>query len=137
MGLYKIPDSEIWWAGISHQGARLRVSTGEYDRKAAQKFYDKRKAELHDQPIIKGTKWSDVVMKWVNHEIRSNSDILSLANFGRHYKDRPLSSVTPESIDEALRKFCKTDGTYNRYATIIAAALTLSKTSIKIQTSPE
>ena len=132
MSLKKRTDSEVWWLDITWAGGRLRESTGEYDRKAAQRVHDKRKAALHDTPILKGLKWSDAVMKWARAETRSDSDLLSLVNFSRHFKDRLLSSVTAESIDQALQKFCTTDGTYNRYATRVAAILKMSGSPTKV-----
>ncbi len=132
MSLYQPKDSTVWWASITLNGERVRFSTGEYDRQAALKVHDQRRAAQHDQPKLKGTTWGSAVMKWVGAETRSDSDIQSLAKFGRYYKDRPLSSVTADSIDEALKKFVKSDGTYNRYATTIAALLTLSRLNIKV-----
>ncbi len=132
MSLYKRPDSEIWWANCTVNGERIRVATGEVDKPAALKFEAKLKAARYDQPKLKGRTWGGAVMKWVQAETRSDSDIQSLAKFGRFYKDRTLSSVTAESIDAALRQFVKSDGTYNRYATTIAALLKLSGVSIKV-----
>lgn len=132
MSLYKRAGSDVWWATITINGERLRFSTEEYDRAAAQRIHDRRKANLHDQPKLKGRRWSDAVMKWAQAETRSDSDLLSLAKFGALYKDRLLSSVTAESIDTALRSFCVTDGTYNRYTTTLAAILRLSGARVKL-----
>lgn len=126
MSLYKQPGSEIWWASVTVSGERIRVSTGEYDQRAAQKFHDKLKAKRHDAPVLKGKKWSTAVIAWVDDEVRSDSDIQSLAKFGKHYPDRLLSSVTVESLDKALKTFCQTDGTYNRYVSRINAILKLA-----------
>lgn len=131
MSLYKLADSDVWWASVTVNGERVRFSTGEYDRAAAQKIHDQRKAKQHDQPKLKGKKWSDAVMKWAEAETRSQSDLLSLRKFALHYPDRLLSSVTADSIDKVLKAITKTDGTYNRYATTISAILRMSSVAVK------
>lgn len=133
MSLYKQPGSEVWWANISVPGhGRLRESTGERDRAAAQRVHDERKAALWKlDPALKGKTWGKAVQKWVAVEYRSDSEILSLAKFGRNFPDRLLTAITPEAIDTAL-KFCKTAGTYTRYRTMINAILHLSDVNLKL-----
>lgn len=132
MSLYRQKGSDIWWASITVDGERLRFSTGEYDRAAAQKVHDQRKAKQHDAPKLKGKTFGDAVLKWAQAQTRSESDLQSLAKFGKHYKDRLLSGVTAESIDKALCSFIKAEGTYNRYLTRINAVLALSGVKLKI-----
>lgn len=132
MSLYKQDGSDIWWASVTVNGERLRFSTGEYDRTAAQKIHDQRKAQQHDAPKLKGKTFGGAVLKWAQAQTRSESDLQSLAKFGKHYKDRTLANVTAESIDKALRSFVKTDGTYNRYLTRINAVLALSGVNLKM-----
>lgn len=133
MSLYKQPGSEVWWASVSVPGhPRLRRSTGEVDRVKAQRVHDELKASLWKvDPALKGRTWGKAVSKWLSVQDRSDSELLSLAKFARAYKDRPLSAVTPESIDEAL-SFCKTPGTYMRYRTMIAAILNLSDVKLNL-----
>ena len=113
-------------------GVKVRESTGEYDQKAAQRIHDKAKGEQHDAPKLKGKTWGQAVLKWAEAQTRSESDLLSMVKFGTFYKDRTLSTVTAESIVDALNKFTKTDGTYNRYVARISAILTLSGLKIKL-----
>lgn len=133
MSLYKQKGSEVWWANISLPGhPRLRQSTGEYDRPAAQRIHDELKASLwRVEPALKGKTWGNAVAKWLNAAPRSEPELLSLSKFCRGYKDRLLSAVTPESIDAALA-FCQTAGTYTRYRTTINAILHLSDMHIKL-----
>ena len=133
MSLYKQKGSEVWWANISLPGhPRLRQSTGEYDRPAAQRIHDELKAGLWKiEPALKGKTWGNAVAKWLNAAPRSEPELLSLAKFSRGYKDRLLSAVTPESIDATLA-FCQTAGTYTRYRTTINAILHLSDVHIKL-----
>lgn len=132
MSLYKQGGSDVWWASVTVNGERLRFSTGEYDRAAAQKVHDLRKAEQHSQPRLKGKTWGTAVLAWAEAEVRSESDLQSLAKFGGFYKDRSLTTVTAESLDEALRKFVKTDGTYNRYVARINAILKLAGRQVRL-----
>lgn len=132
MSLYKQPGSEIWWMRFTVDGVKVRESTGEYDQKAAQRIHDQRKGKQHDAPKLKGKTWGQAVLKWAEAQTRSESDLLSMVKFGTFYKDRTLSTVTAESIVDALNKFTKTDGTYNRYVARISAILTLSGLKIKL-----
>lgn len=133
MSLYKQDGSIYWWANISLPGQRrVRESTGETDRIAAQKRHDEIKAALWNQPVaLRGKTWGKAVEAWCAVESRSDSELLSLAKFSRKYKDRKLTDVTPESIDAAL-SFCKTAGTYMRYRTMIAAILNLAGAKPKL-----
>lgn len=133
MPLYRQPDSEVWYASINVPGhPRLRRSTGETDRVKAQRVHDEIKAGLWKvDPALKGRTWGKAVSAWVSAETRSDSELLSLAKFGRLYKDRPLTSVTPESIDQAL-SFCTTAGTYMRYRAMIAAILNMADVKLKL-----
>ena len=132
MSLYKLKDSNIWWADITVNGERLRFSTGEYDRQAAQRVHDQRKGAQHDAPKLKGKTWGSAVLHWAEAQKRSQEDLLSLAKFGRVYGDRLLSRVTVESIEKALKTFDITEGTYNRYLNRICAVLNLSGVKLKI-----
>lgn len=127
MSLYKRKDSDVWWADISHPHLpRIRRSTGQTDRVAAQRVHDEFKAELWSRPVITGHAWSEAVMLWVGDKERSTSELLSLKKFGKRFKDRALSEVTRESVHNAL-SFAKTPGTYNRYRGMINAILNRAK----------
>lgn len=133
MPLYKQIGSVYWWANVSVPGQRrIRESTGETDRIAAQKRHDEIKAALWNEPVeLRGKTWGKAVEAWCAVESRSDSELLSLAKFGRKYKDRKLKDVTPESVDAAL-SFCNTAGTYMRYRTMIAAILNLADARVKL-----
>lgn len=127
MSLYKQHPDGPWWANITHDGERIRRTTGTHDRKEAQRVHDEIKASLwRTVPKLKGKTWGMAVLKWCEKEPRSESELLSLAKFGRIYSDRLLTSVDRESIHKAL-SFCKTAGTYTRYRTMIVAILNVAK----------
>jgi integrase len=127
VSLYKQKGSEVWWVDLRHAGGRVRRSTGEKDRGAAQKRHNQIQAELWALvPSGKGHTWGEAVIAWLDVEPRSDSELLSLAKFGRHYPDRALADVTRENVHQAL-SFCRSAGTYMRYRTMIAAILNLAK----------
>lgn len=64
---------------------------------------------------------------WLDQEERSESELLSLAKFGKRYPDRPIEEVSAESLESALN-FCETAGTYTRYRTMVTAILNVAKT---------
>ncbi len=129
MSLYKQKGSEVWWVNLRHAGQRVRRSTGETDRAAAQKRHNEIQVELWALlPNVKGHTWGEAVIAWLNVEERSDSELLSLAKFGRRFPDRALAEVTRDNVHEAL-SFCRTAGTYMRYRAMIAAILNLAKTA--------
>ena len=128
MSLYKRKDSSFWWVDISHPGLpRVREPTGTDNRQEAQRIHDEIKSGLWKRPrALSGNTWSRAVIHWCTQTDRSESELLSLAKFGRVYKDRLISDVTRESVHQALG-FCKTAGTYTRYRTTIQAILNAAK----------
>ncbi len=127
MSLYKPKGINVWYVNISVPGIpRVRQSTGTADRKAAQQIHDKLKADLWSRPVLRGRTWGQAALLWCRRETRSDSELYSLAKFGRHYPDRDIAQVNRENVDEAL-SFCKTAGTYTRYRTMIQAILNVAK----------
>lgn len=137
MSLYKQEGSEVWWLNVSHQGHRLRESTGEYDRSAAQRIHDERKAALWKLPKLKGKKWSDAVDHWLEMKSPSDAEVASLLHFSRHYPDRLLSAVTPESVHKVLSAMCDTSSTYNRHRARVVGILRLSKIDLALDKRDE
>lgn len=127
MSLYKQPGSDNWFVNIAVPGhPRVRRSTGTTDRVEAQRIHDEIKASLWSAPKLKGKTWGDAVVHWCKLADRSESDLLSLAKFGRNYKDRALQDVTRENVVAAL-SFCRKPATFNRYRNTIAAILNAAK----------
>lgn len=136
MSLYKREGSETFWVDIRHAGHRVRRSTGETNRAAAQRRHDEIKVELWNTiPITNERTWGDAADLWLDAETRSDSELLSLAKFQSFYSDRPLSAVTAESIETAL-SFAKTAGTYMRYRAMLMAILNKAKGKGWIDTLP-
>lgn len=135
MSLYKQKNSEFWWANISVPGhPRLRRTTGETDRVAAQRVHDELKAALWKvDPLLKGKTWGGAVLKWARVAERSDAELASIMYFGKHFPDCLLGNITPEMIDVALSQFCKTPETYTRHRARISAILRISDIHIKLE----
>jgi integrase len=132
MSLYKQPGSDTWYVNLSHPGfPRIRRSTGTADRGEAQKVHDQLKAELWNAKPISGMSWGKAVEAWCDAEPRSDSELLSLRKLGREYHDRPIEQCNAESFEKALA-FCRTAGTYTRYATMIEAIMNRAGCKIKL-----
>lgn len=135
MSLYKQPGSEIWWADVANQGERHRFSTGETNHIAAKRVHDERKAALWKiTPALKGKTWNNAIEKWLDKADRSYTELLGIKKFNLFFPDRRLSAITPEAVDEALSKFCKTGATYTRHRARVSGILNLSGISIKLET---
>ncbi len=134
MSLYKQPGSDIWWMRFTVPGyPRVRESTGTTDSKEAERVEIKRKAEVLSQPIaLKGKTWNNAVMKWVEHKDPSYTELLGIQKFNRFFPDRMLNTVTAEIVEAALKKFCKTSGTFNRHRARVLGILELSDVAIKL-----
>ena len=138
MSIYKRLNSDFWWINISHAGRRVRRSTGTADRLEAERVHDEIKADLwKTEPRLAGLTWGKAVDAWCEAEDRSESELLSLAKFGRGFSDRLLVNVTAEAVDTRLKAFCTTAGTYTRYRTMIAAILNLAKKRKWLREVPE
>lgn len=137
MSLYKREGSEVWWVNIRHAGRRVRRSTGTPDRAEAQRVHNEVQIELWTLvPNTSEHTWGDAVELWTAAETRSDSELLSLAKFGKGYLDRVLADMTAESIETALA-FCKTAATYMRYRAMIMAILNRAKAKSWIRELPK
>lgn len=132
MGIYKHEKSPYWWADVNVPGhPRLRFSTRTTDRIEAQKIHDRERAKLWNTPtqVERRTLLSTFVLEWCRKEGRTSSDIQSIRKFMAHYGDRCMTVVAQDraGIDQALRGFIHTPGTYTRYRARIRAILQLAK----------
>lgn len=137
MSLYKQHPDGPWWVNITHAGERIRRTTGTYDRQEAQRFHDELKAKAwKTTPKLKGKTWGMAVLRWCELKPRSESDLLSLRKFAKHFPDRLITQVTREAVDRALI-FCKSAGTYMRYRATIMAVLNVAKDEGWLQEVPK
>jgi integrase len=113
----------IWWIYLTHKGKRIRESAETEDRRKAQEYHDKLKAELWDRKEH-GATLADALTIWLKHKERSESDRSAIRVLLRHYPSRPISKVTQHGIVDALGS--RKAETKNKTLAIVRAALNLA-----------
>ena len=131
MSLYRRDDSKHWWARFTVNGKRIQVSTGTEDRKAAQEYHDRLKAQMWRQRHM-GEKprrvWQDAVVRWCEERTGKKSlrdDIAKFRWLDPLLNNRPLDEISRDEImGIAARKARETTkSTANRYLALIRAVL--------------
>lgn len=102
MAIYRQKGSSLWWIDITIAGRRIRESTGTADRKKAQEYHDRLKAQGWEQQRL-GTKahhtWREAVVRY----LRESEGKASIEN-DRHalrWLDPYLGEKTLDQIDKA------------------------------------
>lgn len=130
MALYK--RGNVWWITISHQGDRIQESTGTSNKIDAQRFHDKKKAELWNINKLNGkaTKdWNDAVLKWCAESQHKKSLLDDIRNFrwlDQHLNGLQLKDITRNVIEQIAlikEKGGVTPATVNRMLALIRAVL--------------
>ena len=137
MSLYKPPNSENWYLSISHQGQRIRQSAGTPDRKAAQEYHDKYKAELWREGKLGEpfATFGDACADWLASGDRGESDRYRLrAVLSKIGARTSLSAISARSVADALSG--KGDANRVRYLNLITAVLNHAKKQGKLETTP-
>jgi len=132
MSLYKRKDSRHWWASITKPGGgTVCRSTGTEDRKQAQEWYDRMRAEmwrvnrLGDKPSYR---WEDAVVRWCADKQDKKTiaeDIDKFRWLHKHLSGRELASISRAqivAIGDAKRAETSAP-TANRYLALIRAVL--------------
>ena len=108
MALYK--RGNIWWIIISHCGERIQQTTGTTDKKAAQQYHDRLKAQLWKREKLdekpKHT-WKEAVIRWfveMQHKRSLRDDKRHMRWLDCHFGNLDLSEITKDKIDEVARK---------------------------------
>ena len=105
MPLYKRKDSPYWWIKIEQNGRSLSRSTGTDDRKKAQEYHDKLKAQLWDQEKLGSKpryKWEDAVIRWIGetkHKATQHDDLMHLRWVDVYLRNKELTSISRDDID--------------------------------------
>lgn len=130
MSLYK--RGEIWWVHItSPKGRRIRRSAGTHDRKAAQEYHDRLKAELWrveqlgERPRYT---WDEAAVKWLKetpHKATHDKDKDILRWLDPYLGGTFLSDITRELVFQiGERKVTEASpSTTNRYLALVRAIL--------------
>lgn len=108
MSLYQRKDSSVWWIKLSVNGRRLQKSSGTADRKAAQEYHDRLKAELWEQSrlgVKPGYLWQAAVTRWLDetqHKASQSSDIKHCRWLDAYLRDVPLRDINRAKLDELV-----------------------------------
>jgi hypothetical protein len=116
--LYRRKDSSYWWIKITHDGKTIQRSTGTDDKKLAQEYHDKLKAELWNQSKL-GEKpkyiWEQAVLKWIeesSHKKSLQDDKMHLRWLDHYLAGKTLQSITKQEI-ESLTKIRASESVKN------------------------
>ncbi len=131
MAIYK--RGRIYWCEWEVGGKRIRETTGTSDRKAAQEYHDRRRADLWRQVKIGDSRvptWDEAALAWIEdhaqHKKSFETDRLRLLTLNQMLSGRSLAELNTEGM-MALRKDLMTEGrshaTVNRYLSLISAIL--------------
>lgn len=132
MSLYKRKDSPFWWVKLTVCGRRVSESTGTADKRQAQEFHDKRKAELWEQQRL-GVKprhtWEEAVLRYLNEEVNKKSikdDRLNLRWLHPRLEGMDLAQITRDVVDGLMQQSQRTgvsNATTNRRIQVLRAVL--------------
>ena len=128
----------IWWARITIRGrGTVRCSTGATDKKAAQEWHDRKKAELWRQAAFgekpaPGYRWESAVIRWLEEKADKrdiDGDRQRLSVLHSRLSGLPLAAINNDLIDGILKKQpqLKTPGARNRYRATVRAILIRAK----------
>lgn len=132
MRFYRRFPAGPWWVDFRHAGRRTRQSTGTTDRKAAQEWADKLKAELWrvtklgERPAVT---WDAAVIDWLadNGTLRSLSDRKDQLRWASaHLAGKPLGAIDRRTLRDIARAKAATGAgpaTVNRHMAAISAVL--------------
>ena len=112
MSLYRRKDSPCWWVKLSHNGRVVQRSTGTTERRKAQEYHDKLKAELWEIQRL-GVKpshtWEEAVVRWLeekSHKATLRNDKANFRWLDTHLAGMRLSDINRGVVDELTRKRC-------------------------------
>lgn len=124
--------NNIWWIRFSYNGKRIQRSTGTSNKVAAQELHDRLKADLWRQGKL-GEKperlWQEAVVKWLkqaSHKRSLNHDKFNLKWLGPYFKNKKLSKIDNQMIEEVAtirEKEGVTSATVNRLLALIRSIL--------------
>jgi integrase len=120
----------IYWLDVTHNGERIRRSAETGDRKEALRIHDEFKVELR-RLKPSGRTFYGAIEAWKQAGKRDAADGYRIEKVKKAYHDRSLHLVTPESLAAALPS--SSPGTFNRYANLVCAVMSLAKYPIEIE----
>lgn len=132
MSLYKRKDSLMWWIKLGADGRRIQRSTGTTDKRKAQEYHDKLKAQLWNETrlgIQRVYTWNEAVVKWLKettHKATHQEDITQLRRLDQFLRNMTLTDINRDKLEQ-IREARQAEGvsntTVNRTMEIIRAIL--------------
>jgi integrase len=110
-------------------GTLLRRSTGTSDRRKAEEYHDRLKAELWDLAYLKKKPkrtWDEAALRWLREKAHKKSyrdDVTRIRWFTRHLRGRTLDQVSRELVDRLISRGLakRSDRTKDLYVALIRA----------------
>ena len=134
MSLYN--RSNVWWVSFrSPSGQRIRRSTGTEDKKKAQEYHDRLKAELwrvHKLGEKPRRTWQEAVVRWLKdkeHKADHHHDVAKLKWFDQFLGQCYLDDIDRELVDHigSVKKAEASPSTANRYLALLRALLRMAR----------
>ena len=134
MSLYN--RSNVWWVNFrSPSGQRIRRSTGTSDKKKAQEYHDRLKAELwrvHKLGEKPRRTWQEAVVRWLNdteHKADRGKDVAKLKWLDQFLSHHYLDEIDRALIDHiaSVKKAEASPSTANRYLALLRALLRMAR----------
>lgn len=105
MPIYRRKGSSLWYFDINVNGRRVRQSTGTEDRKKAQEYHDRLKAQLWEQERL-GTKrrytWREAVVRYIREATAEGKASLENDQHALRWLDPHLGDKHLDEIDKAM-----------------------------------
>jgi integrase len=110
-------------------GTRIRRSTGTSDRRKAEEYHDKLKAELWDLARLKvkpKRTWDEAALRWLKEKAHKRSyrdDVGRIRWFTHHLRGKTLDQVSRDMIDRIISRYLarRSDRTKDLYVALIRA----------------
>lgn len=110
-------------------GTLLRRSTGTTDRKKAEEYHDKLKAQLWDLARLKlkpKRTWDEAALRWLKemaHKKSYRDDVSRIRWFTRHLRGKTMDQVSRDMIDRIVSRQLarRSDATKDLYVALIRA----------------
>lgn len=110
-------------------GTLIRRSTGTSDRKKAEEYHDKLKAELWDLARLKQKPkrtWDEAALRWLKemaHKKSYRDDVSRIRWFTRHLRGKTLDQVSRDMVDRIISRQLarRSDRTKDLYVALIRA----------------
>lgn len=124
--------NDIWWIDITHQGSRIRKSTGTKIKAEAIQVHDKIKHDLWTQSALNAIPqkyWMDAVVRWISessHKRSLSDDKIHLRFADSFLRNMLLIEITQDHIEHVAAAKEKTDvspASINRMLEVVRAIL--------------